>query len=189
MNLLGQSLPNRFWIKVVKTDKCWNWIGSRNQKGIGMISWGRKCVSAHTLAWSTIHGEINKGTRLTHTCGNSSCVNPDHIKILETEFCKCGNPRTEKWANCRQCKSKYAAERNRRLGGASGYLSGERRKKHNVRRYTRSYVERGKIPKLPCEVCGSEKSEAHHNDYTKPLEVRWLCLKHHREHHKNEKHI
>lgn len=36
------------------------------------------------------------------------------------------------------------------------------------------------VPK-PCEVCGKEKSEAHHEDYTKPLEVTWLCKKHHAE--------
>lgn len=39
---------------------------------------------------------------------------------------------------------------------------------------------------LPCEICGDEMSEAHHNDYNKPLEVSWLCYKHHKEIH-NEK--
>ena len=38
---------------------------------------------------------------------------------------------------------------------------------------------------LPCEVCGTrENIEKHHEDYTKPLKVRWLCRKHHRELHK-----
>lgn len=45
----------------------------------------------------------------------------------------------------------------------------------------------GKIDKKPCEICGGKNVQAHHNDYNKPLEVRWLCTKHHREWHmKNE---
>jgi hypothetical protein len=31
----------------------------------------------------------------------------------------------------------------------------------------------------PCEVCGATKVEKHHPDYSKPLEVRWLCREHH----------
>lgn len=41
-----------------------------------------------------------------------------------------------------------------------------------------------KMMRQPCEVCGKEKSQAHHDDYSKPLEVRWLCTKHHAEHHR-----
>lgn len=45
----------------------------------------------------------------------------------------------------------------------------------------------GKIKRLPCEVCGDKKAQAHHDDYSKPLEIRWLCVTHHAEHHRNEK--
>ncbi len=32
----------------------------------------------------------------------------------------------------------------------------------------------------PCEVCGSTvRVVAHHDDYSKPLEIRWLCRSHH----------
>lgn len=42
----------------------------------------------------------------------------------------------------------------------------------------------GRLIPQPCEVCGETKVVAHHDDYDKPLEVRWLCHPHHCEHHK-----
>ena len=42
-------------------------------------------------------------------------------------------------------------------------------------------TQQGVISRQPCEVCGiTEGVEAHHDDYSKPLEVRWLCRSHHR---------
>lgn len=47
-------------------------------------------------------------------------------------------------------------------------------------------VRDGKITKQPCEVCGDPKVEGHHEDYSKPLEVNWLCCIHHNEIHHYE---
>jgi len=43
-------------------------------------------------------------------------------------------------------------------------------------------IKKGEIVRQPCEECGS-KAEAHHDDYSKPLAVRWLCVLHHRRWH------
>ena len=43
-----------------------------------------------------------------------------------------------------------------------------------------SAVNRGLIEPQPCEVCGALHAEAHHDDHHRPLEVRWLCRKHHK---------
>lgn len=44
-------------------------------------------------------------------------------------------------------------------------------------------VRRGTIQQQPCQVCGADKVEAHHDDYLKPFDVVWLCRMDHQRHH------
>lgn len=37
----------------------------------------------------------------------------------------------------------------------------------------------GELIKQKCIKCGNPDTEGHHEDYSKPLEVIWLCNKHH----------
>ncbi len=37
----------------------------------------------------------------------------------------------------------------------------------------------GALEKQGCEVCGSETVDAPHDRYDEPLNVRWLCRRHH----------
>ena len=104
---------------------------------------------------------------------------------------------------CRTCVTKRAKER--RLAGLTQaterarYQASERyrrRQRENTAKWRRRYPEkikaqnalqaeirRGRMSRQPCEVCGA-KAHAHHDDYTKPLDVRWLCPLHHARHHR-----
>jgi len=46
-------------------------------------------------------------------------------------------------------------------------------------------IRMGVIKRKPCEVCGEKYAVAHHDDYMKPLDVRFLCHSHHQKYHKN----
>jgi transcription elongation factor Elf1 len=58
----------------------------------------------------------------------------------------------------------------------------EKRHQKNANLIVYRALKAGKIQKLPCLICG-ENSEAHHPDYSKPLDVVWLCSAHHKQAH------
>jgi hypothetical protein len=51
--------------------------------------------------------------------------------------------------------------------------------KYASRQAYRNALKSGALARLPCEICGNPKSHGHHDDYSKPLDVRWLCHTHH----------
>lgn len=62
------------------------------------------------------------------------------------------------------------------------------RKKNRAKIQARAKVRRamlkGEVEKQPCHFCGSEKAvEAHHEDYSKPLDVFWFCRPCHAKYH------
>lgn len=65
-------------------------------------------------------------------------------------------------------------------------LEVEQRMRANARSMANTYHRRGKLTPAPaCESCGcSGKLEKHHEDYSKPLIVVWLCRPCHLKKHK-----
>lgn len=56
------------------------------------------------------------------------------------------------------------------------YANPERVRAH---RLTHKAIRLGQLVRQPCEKCGAQRADAHHSDYAKPLEVRWLCRRCH----------
>ena len=95
---------------------------------------------------------------------------------------KCGKPRavtvypTRKcWrcATCDQFTRRCAAEWQKKNPD-----------KFRAQKKLQRAVVSGRIIRGCCEVCGADGAEGHHDDYSKPLDVRWLCRKHHEAHHR-----
>jgi hypothetical protein len=57
--------------------------------------------------------------------------------------------------------------------------------RHKLRAHAavRKALQNGSLKRGRCAVCQSFRCEAHHEDYSKPLEVIWLCRLHHRQRH------
>jgi hypothetical protein len=65
-------------------------------------------------------------------------------------------------------------------GKAAARRSDQRQRvKHPERIFARGVVlaalRAGMLKKQPCRKCRAPKAQAHHPDYTKPLDVDWLC--------------
>lgn len=83
-------------------------------------------------------------------------------------------------------KAYHATEKG--MEARANLVKGQRSKMTAERKSLRNTVRlamlKGTLTKKPCEQCGAEPAEAHHDDYSKPLDVRWLCKRHHGEHHR-----
>ncbi len=109
-------------------------------------------------------------------------------------------------AACKSCLSEYdrsRASQPHRVEARANYLKTEGGKEKSNRAKLR-FIERNPIKRKAhilvgnflrngklsrpgrCEMCGDEcRPQAHHCDYTKPLEVMWLCKRCHTEWHKH----
>lgn len=122
-------------------------------------------------------------TFMCRTCSTQSskewaAKNPDKRKAIWRRHAEV-NRESYAEANRRY----FQRHRERRMEAMQRYWAanpGKRAARHAV-----AYaLQTGRLTRKPCEECGSEKRvHAHHHDYDKPLDVKWLCsLCHGKEH-------
>lgn len=109
---------------------------------------------------------------------------PERIrrKAISPELCPICNlrPKQESHGYCRKCAGEAHRNWISRQGGQwSYYTRNGNRHKLIARSRINTLVQRGKLVRKPCEVCGKLETEAHHDNHEKPLEIRWLCHDHH----------
>lgn len=124
--------------------------------------------------------------RYCSVCGERYDARLDSLRAGKGRFCspKCaGQDQSE-------VRDQNGENNSNWKGGVS--KDAYRYKKRQVERYPKRVEARrviarelraGRMERGPCEVCGETKAQAHHDDYDRPLAVRWLCVEHHAEVH------
>ncbi len=106
-----------------------------------------------------------------------------------TEFYrfKSGRKKGDYGSYCRECdNSRKRGQEKERWRKRVGFYKRPKIKKHtNAKVKLQIAIQKGQIIQCKCGICNSINAEGHHPDYNKPLEVIWLCGKHHREWHRN----
>lgn len=78
-NQYTDKWPERFWSKVIKTEKCWNWNAGVDRSGYGVIRYLGKNKKAHRISYLIEYGNFDESLRVLHKCDNPRCVRPSHL--------------------------------------------------------------------------------------------------------------
>lgn len=127
------------------------------------------------------------------------CVGCDILQAVFSSVCPaCGSPRHSISSgtvgdrprvrmvclHCASLRRQRWKETHKQAGSRSAKWNAENPEKRQAHKAVEVAIRARALLRACCERCGSLNSQAHHDDYSKPLEVMWLCPKHHGERHR-----
>lgn len=138
----------------------------------------KECIYKVNRKWESEH----RDARLRHFKTYRDKYR-EKLRKKRREYC-----RSERGRNVRRALyKKLMLDKEFRQYKVQKIAEWRRKNRHKKNAHSKlSYaIKMGYVHRQPCIVCGSiERIHAHHEDYTRPLEVFWFCPIHHAEHHR-----
>ena len=141
----------------------------------GLNSMCKPCTNKNNVAYRSKYRTKNDpGVSIKTHIGDKTCCKCREVKTVDN-FHRNRSTKDGLSAMCKLCKRDDDHKRN---AVSSELIKKTKDHKSDARNKVNSAIRSGKLRPQPCIVCGG-KAEAHHSDYSKPLDVDWLCRKHH----------
>lgn len=136
---------------------------------------------------ATAH-QLTKSDFICSPCNSKFQKDYRKRRITSGRPLKGGKASAEWWKKYRSAYYSYPANKKRIAANQRRYRNDPAlRMKHEARWQANRALKAGKIKRLPCSKCGKPKTQMHHPDYYKPLEVIFLCTECHRKEHSKAK--
>ena len=146
-----------------------------------------------------VQGSHSLGVRDSFCPGTLKKLSPDQVAAAVAKYERgasvadcaidCGISRQGMWDLLRR---RTTMRPRIRVGEANHFFRGGSKARRLAHRIVEKAIARGTLKVGSCETCGQSylfkdgrrAVQAHHDDYSKPLEVRWLCQRCHHAHHR-----
>ena len=137
--------------------------------------------------------KIVYGKRVCKECGAREEEGAAFYAGMGTRCAECFKKRVKRnYRNSIEERHEYEKRRNATPERQAQLQAGSVRyrernpEKRKARNAANNALRDGKLKRRGCEVCG-KRAQMRHEDYSKPLEVRWFCRKHHDETHASKR--
>lgn len=177
----------------------------RKASSDGVGSWCKECatIKINERKEKIASGEIKRITKHSKECKCCGETKPseefrkrkDSIDGLHGSCRICSSKRDRRWQRDNREKTAESSKRWSSKNKEKVNAIAMRKRKNNPERYAvynivNNAIRSGKLIRQSCEECGNaDKIQAHHDDYLKPLDVRWLCQSCHTDVHRKHRNI